>query len=391
MKRNYYLLMFTLVFGVICYDFIAKYGFTYTDEIIAAILLFRLCTCKMIYKELIFFVIIALFYLLHSFIDPHNVKNAIWMDFFIQVKPYIAFYAVYSIDFSISERAANKICKFCSIVPFVLIPFGILYYISPETAIPILHPSRFATMMTVMSVCYLIYSPQERKNIIKAIVLCSIGMLSLRSKAFGFFAAYSTMLLFWNINANKKILSNKNIIFAIILVGVVMYASWDKVNFYFIQGGTQAVDMYARPLLYAKSWEILKDFPFFGTGYGSYATFASSEYYSPLYIQYQLYLSPEIGRGQFISDTFFPVFAQFGFVGIVLFIWFWVRRIKTAYSNYLLTENTVMFKIALLIVIFFFIESTSDSTFTHNRGMAMLMLLAIVLRNNYRDVDRVIC
>ena len=41
----------------------------------------------------------------------------------------------------------------------------------------------------------------------------------------------------------------------------------------------------------------------------------------------------------------------------------------------------------ILIFIFFIIESIADSTFTHNRGMVMLMLLAIILNNKYEAKD----
>ena len=43
--------------------------------------------------------------------------------------------------------------------------------------------------------------------------------------------------------------------------------------------------------------------------------------------------------------------------------------------------------LTILIFIFFIIESIADSTFTHNRGMVMLMLLAIILNNKYEAKD----
>ena len=39
------------------------------------------------------------------------------------------------------------------------------------------------------------------------------------------------------------------------------------------------------------------------------------------------------------------------------------------------------FKLVLLFIGFFIIESTSDTTFTHNRGMYMLIMLTLVLKD----------
>ena len=39
------------------------------------------------------------------------------------------------------------------------------------------------------------------------------------------------------------------------------------------------------------------------------------------------------------------------------------------------------FVIAILIIGFFLIECTSDATITHNRGLFMMMLLALVLKD----------
>lgn len=110
MKFNYIFLLVSLIFGVIFYDTIQKnFNFSYIDEILALALAVRLSMNGKFSKEFVLFVMIALFYLANSFVDPHNVSDAIWMDFFIQIKPYIAFYAVYTINFSISDRQEKNL------------------------------------------------------------------------------------------------------------------------------------------------------------------------------------------------------------------------------------------------------------------------------------------
>ena len=89
----------------------------------------------------------------------------------------------------------------------------------------------------------------------------------------------------------------------------------------------------------------------------------------------------DIGRGLFICDTFIPSLVQYGSVGIIFFILFWKKRIKDGLLKMKHERAFFTFQYVLLIVIFFAIESIADSTFTHNRGMYMLMLLAICLKN----------
>lgn len=380
---NYNFLLFSLLFGVILYDYIQSVtGFSYIDEIQILILFIVYLKRGKKSREFLIYGCIALFYLIYSFLYPHNVKQAIYMDFIIQAKPYIAFYSAYMLNFNISEHQRYRICKFCRISALCLLPIGILGFGGTGIMNVFCGHARFATMLTILSFVYLIYSDQRRKDIIIAILICSIGLASLRSKIFGFFTAYICILLLWkNIKINWKGII-KLLPYLIILITLILYAAKEKIQFYFIDG-VDAQNMFARPLLYLKSIEILNDYPFLGTGYGSYATFASSVYYSPLYIDYNLYLSPEIGNGLFISDTYFPVFTQFGYIGFALFIYFWIKRYKTALQNFKLYHNETYFKIVILIIIFFFIESIADSTFTHNRGIEMMILLAITLNNRY--------
>lgn len=383
-KFNYFIIVFTLLFGVVFYDVIDELGFSYTDEILVLILFlyFLAVNISNVKKEFIFFLFIAVFYLMYSLYSPHNVLPAILTDFFVQIKPYIAFYTVYSINFAITEKKRKQLITLCKVCAIVLLPIGILNPGGGEIMDHFGGYSRYATIMIVLGTTYLVYSEQQKKDLIITLIIYSIGLLSLRSKMFGFYVAFLCIMFLWEKVSVKRLLSFKSLILFSIMMLAIFYVAKEKIIFYFVEG-SQADDIFARPLLYISAIEILKDFPFFGTGFGSYATFASAEYYSPLYYDYDLYLSPEIGNGLFISDTFFPVFAQFGYIGFFLFICFWIRRFKTAKVNYKMYKNLLFFKLSILIGIFFFIESVADSTFTHNRGIAMLMLLAIILNNRY--------
>ena len=392
-KLNYSLILFSLIFGVVLYDFIQnKTGFSYIDEIITAFLVLYLCTNSHVnsIKELFLFVFVVLFYLFYSLLFPHNVSAAIFTDFFIQIKPYLAFYSVWLLPFNFKEKQKKNLCKACICLSFVILPIGILSPGGGPLMTQFCGHSRYATMSIVLGTTYIFFSKRRKKDLYIALFIYSIGLLSLRSKMFGFYATYIGIMFLWNkIPRSKNILSIKTIIIFFIVLFGVMYVAREKIMFYFVDG-INADNMFARPLLYVKAFEILKDYPFFGSGFGSYATHASALYYSPLYFTYDLYLSPEIGQGLFISDTYFPVFAEFGYVGLLLFVIFWIERYKTAKRNYLKTGNVIPFKMTILIMAFFFIESIADSTYTHNRGMFMMMLLALFLKDSIYENKNIV-
>ena len=136
--------------------------------------------------------------------------------------------------------------------------------------------------------------------------------------------------------------------------------------------------------LYYFSLQIFIDYFPFGSGFGTYATYASGINYSPVYSKYGMQEMHGLTKDapDFIADTYFPALAQFGIVGVLLFFTFWIylasKAIK-AYRRNCRKEATI----ALIIIFFFMIESTSDATLTHNRGMFIMMVLGLVFHDMY--------
>lgn len=181
----------------------------------------------------------------------------------------------------------------------------------------------------------------------------------------------------------------------LILLGVVlmMIFTWDRFQTFYIENGVGAnsvEDMYARPALYYTAWEIMKDYFPFGSGFGTFASYASGVYYSRLYhdygISYIYGLQPD--GYYFVSDTYFPVLAQFGVVGVWLFLLFMWKRIKNSWKVYKCGDTKQMMLMKFLIIIYFLIESTSDSTLIQNRGVVMMFILALYQNESIYNVYR---
>ena len=86
----------------------------------------------------------------------------------------------------------------------------------------------------------------------------------------------------------------------------------------------------------------------------------------------------ELSDGLFLCDTFFPSLAQFGVVGVGLFVCFWWRRLKEFNSCYSL-DNVYIYKCLFLIFGYFMIESVADTSYVQNRGLFMFLTMAIFM------------
>ena len=384
MRDYYFFIVVTLLLGVCFYDFIdSELNFSFIDELLVLYLFSLWIIRGKRNKELVLFGWISLFYLIYSLFQGRNVWQAVLVDFFIEIKPFFAFYFAYSIKFELSRSEQTKIRKCCAVLSILFLPIGLDYLMGNDSLIYTIcgHPSRYCSTYQILGMLYIICSDHSVKYLKKGAFIIALSLLGGRSKAFGFFTVYMFLIYFPKLLSYRHLINYKNVTYFIILLVAVFYVARDKILFYFVTG-SQSEEMFARPLMYVTSWKILMDHPLFGSGLGSYATYASSVYYSPIYYMYGLSdsegLSPD--DPSFIGDTFFPILAQFGFVGIFLFVIFWIKRLKFA-NRPRMEGKTFVFLLTILVVVFFLIEGIADSTFIQNRGVYVMMLYGFVLSN----------
>ncbi|MDD6400063.1 MAG: hypothetical protein PUG10_00455, partial [Lachnospiraceae bacterium] len=327
------------------------------------------------------------FYLVYSLASHCNTKSAIVTDFIIQLKPYLAFFTVYAFAPELNSQMKKNIRFLTQIFAVYLFMIGVSFLFDDKILeLLIHHPSRLATASTILAMLYLYCSDYTTKDKIIFLIILAIGLLSGRSKAYGFFVI-ATFIVFY-VNNNFRLEFNwKNTLLFLMVTGLTMIVAWDKINLYFIQGGfgdgRETSDLYARMALYYFSTFVLMDYFPFGSGFATFATFASGQYYSSLYNQYGLDILYGLTENdpKFMADTYYPALAQFGIVGVFLFFLFWLTLTKRACRWFIPNVNVQQFVIAILIIGFFLIECTSDATITHNRGLFMMMLLALVLKD----------
>ncbi|MDL2256308.1 O-antigen ligase domain-containing protein [Parabacteroides sp. OttesenSCG-928-G06] len=399
-NKNFFLLfLFTLVFGVIFYDTI---GFNFTDEICALCLLvlygIHVFNSKNWGFNKLFLITISvfIFYLIYSLYIGSNTKGTIILDFIIQIKPYIGFFCVYAIAPTLTKNQKVILKQFAIIFTLYLLLIGLVSLGYDKIIDYTLgHESRFATAISILALIYLYSSDYNTKDKLSFILILCVGVISGRSKFYGFFAISTFVVLYVNKSFEMKF-NLKNTCFLLIAVAGVLFVAKDKLILYFVEGGfggdRETADLYARIALYYFSVPVLCDHIPFGSGFASYATYASSVNYSSIYTEYNMDYLYGLSRDnpKFMADTYYPALAQFGFVGVVLFFWFWLYLVKRAIKAFLagFKKESVA---ALLIIFFFLIECTSDSTITHNRGLFMMMLLGLIfgdVKNGEKALQR---
>ncbi len=389
-KIFYGLFFLMLIIGVYTYQMM---WFKSADELIT-LLLALLCMVDILgnknhqqYKGLFVVVGIMIFYLLYSLFSVHyNTGKAIAYDFFIQIKPFIGFYAAYSmgVRFSLSQRLfLKRLCLVLSILMFVIILAGV-----GEDFFA--HVAYFGIISSLLFLIYYYCSYQNltRKDRIIMVLILAVGLLSTRSKFYGFFVVAMYVFFLYKPGLLAKI-RLKQWIAIIVVFCAVVYVAWGKINYYFISSGLFAgsEDMdssFARAMLYVRFPQVLADHFVFGSGLASYATYSSGDVgYSLLYKDYgvdEVYGLVE-GDCPFISDTFFPELAQFGIVGIILFFYFWIwvyKKIKPWSTD---SDSIHLYKLGVLIIAFIFIESVAGSVFLQGSGVLTMILLGFVVKD----------
>ena len=66
----------------------------------------------------------------------------------------------------------------------------------------------------------------------------------------------------------------------------------------------------------------------------------------------------------------------------MLFFYFWILVYRKSQDKLKRYNDVIVYKSVLLIIAFFMIESLADSTFTNNRGLYMMIILALFLNDN---------
>lgn len=373
--------LFWILYFPLCIAFYSSINFDYIDEILTVILIgYTFINVKQKgnkgkLNEMWIYILVMALYVVYSLVMAVNVSSAVWLDLQQQVRPYAVFYCTWLLAPKFTKGQKNLILNMMglTIAAYIVLTLsGRLSFASGQA---------FVTPVTgqlalIMAMTYFCFKPATKKNVFISVLILTIGLLSTKSKFFGEYVVFIAIAYF--LHERIKFTSMKTFLQLSVLVGAVIFFTWEKFNAYYVEGfGEERLQELARPATYATGIQILNDYVPFGPGLGTFACNAAAVHYSPLYYKYDLneYWGLTEDNPMFLADCFYPVLAQYGWVGVFLFCVFWYRRIRE--TKYIIDDR--YYKMALMCILALALESTADTSYLSGKGMGFFMLLAICL------------
>lgn len=344
------------------------------------------------YRPLLLALAVMAFYVIYSTFKGFNTLPYIVMDAIISLKPLAPFMVVLAIK-PVLLPVEKKVIRWLAI--FNVVEVVVLYFlpVTREYTLDI-HIMFLGTTCMVAAIAYYYCSIDDHgkvapQHMLAVMAMIVIGLGCTRAKYYAEAVLAVFFFLLYKPHMFKGI-KPQYWAMAAITVAAVAAVTWNKFSYYFLTGNSDTLDptvaeSFARPVLYATSALILIDHIPFGSGLASFASYASQANYSSLYHEYgisNIYgLSEEMP--DFICDAFYPMLAQYGVVGILLFITFLVWAFRPV--RHLVRRDATRFgshmAVSAMIVGFLLIESVASTVPMQPWGMIAMIILALAAYN----------
>ena len=247
------------------------------------------------------------------------------------------------------------------IFPYYEIRFGI-----KSQQIFFTHPTYLASFSVIIIILLSVNLREHEENKKYIILMLLVLASTLRFKSIAFIPIY--MYLYYIVFKKQRKLQLLDVGILCVLGGVFAIS---QVMEYFNNPD------WARNVLTMNSLNIAKDnFPI-GTGFGTYASWASGESYSNIYYDYNISttwgISPDFY--EFIADTFWPmIIGQFGVLGLGIYIYILLRIYKNIMNN----DNLDYYFGQILTLLYLIILSMAEASFSGQIVVVYMALIAVL-------------
>lgn len=360
-------------------------GFSSVDEAMTVLLfvytLWMYCNNRSInkrpWKEFTVCIGLIAFYTVYSLLFGANVAGSVWIDLMQEIRPYTIIFCTWILNPRFTKKQKKWMLGTMVLTLFSWILYHPATVESQNAEFPVLGQLAICTGMS-----WYLFTKATKRNRYIALLLVLTGMMAPKFKFIGEVVCFIAFVFFVKQRLNFK--SPKTMIYVVLLITILLMVTWTRFDAYYISGMSN--DDLARPMTYKTSLKILFDYWPFGSGMGSFACNGAWQHYSPLYFKYNLDgiwgLSPNAGG--FICDAYYPTLAQFGFVGVFFFCWFWKRRL----AAFDIIADMRYYRVAMITFCCLAIEQTADSSWLSGKGMGYCMLIALCLNANRNAMEQ---
>lgn len=227
---------------------------------------------------------------------------------------------------------------------------------------------RQPTVLVAVCVCMISFLVGDgpRENILYILSSCLVIILTQRSKGF---AAVGVLLILLVVVERRNPRLNFAGLLVILFGGIAI--GWDAFVLYFGTSG------FARSELLRGGFELAIDHIPLGTGFATFGSAVSGDYYSPLYSQLglsQVYGLTPNDHG-FLSDTFWPTVAgQSGFLGMGLYVLFIALVFRLVKGR---SDSKATFISLVYPLIYLLISSSSEAAFFAPFSIALAFTVGV--------------
>jgi hypothetical protein len=325
------------VIGISCAGWIQMYiypNFSYIDDIFtvfiilcAAFKTFFFIRCKLNkYEKLLIKLVIGLFItgIFGNLLSDYQTN---FFAIFVDILAWLKLFFIYPcmcilITYRNGNRYYDIVIKYVKLLILIIFSSVILNMLFPFEFVDTKY-DRFAihafafgshpTFTVALSCSFLsLFLFDYKKNIVWIILCCIIAMATLRYKAFSYICIVIMMLLFVK---NQTQINRKYYIIAVFIACIVAY---DQISYYFFNPEM------SRAAAFRASLKIAEVFFPIGSGYATFGTIMSGQYYSKAYEIYGL-----SNKWGFSSDAYSfigdggwaTIIGQFGIIGLIIVIY----------------------------------------------------------------------
>lgn len=243
------------------------------------------------------------------------------------------------------------------------------------------HPTFMVSSLVMMATVLL--ADGIKKNCCSLFAIAFLLFLSGRVKGyimilliFLIFVIQPSMIkvMFYSIKDKIKIKKRYMVPITSVIIILGYFLGKEKIDLYLYWGLTAA-----RPALYIIGIQLVKDFFPFGSGFGTFASSISGEYYSNVYRIYHIDDVNGMTKDNisYIGDTYPPyVYGQFGITGTFAYVSLLIQIFKDQFQKQKSYNRIIAF---LFIWVYALVASTAETYFTNSSAVQFAVVLSVFI------------